>query len=103
MKSWLVAIFFAFAAASGGAALGQAKEVAFDDASITAGVRQAIERDAQLRGMDIRVVTEGKVVQLRGFVDTLGDIGRAGVLAQGVAGVLQVRNALRITNRPSRT
>ena len=85
-----------------GGALAQDKAAFSDDAAITARVERAIQRDAALKEMDIRVITEEKVVRLRGFVDTLGDIGRAGVLAESVRGVLHVRNGLRVANRPSR-
>ena len=101
LKARLIAILFAAAAGLGGGAAAQDKRAFLDDAAITALVEQAIRSDALLREMDISVVTEEKVVRLRGFVDSLGDIGRAGVLAERVSGVLSVRNTLRIADRPS--
>ena len=103
MKIPFIAMLLAGAFGFGGGAAAQDKTAFPDDAAITARVERAIQADASLKEMDIRVVTEGQVVRLRGFVNTLGDIGRAGVLAQGVRGVLHVRNSLRIANRPSRT
>jgi hyperosmotically inducible periplasmic protein len=103
MKAWLAALLLGAAYALGGGAAAQDKLAFPDDAAITARVKEAIEADAALKAMDISVVTEGQVVRLRGFVDTLGDIGRAEVIAQGIKGVLHVRNGLRIANRPSRT
>jgi osmotically-inducible protein OsmY len=102
MKGWLAALLFAAAAGFGGGAAAQDKRAFSDDEVITARVKQAILSDAVLRGMDISIVTEEKVVRLMGFVDSLGDIGRASVLAEGVAGVLRVRNGLRIAIRPTR-
>ena len=102
MKAWLAALLLAAAYGIGGSAAAQDKVAFPDDAAITARVREAIQADAALKGMDISVVTERQVVRLRGFVDTLGDIGRAGVLAESVRGVLHVRNGLRVANRPSR-
>ena len=101
MKFLLLALLLAGAAAVGSAGA-QNKQSFTDDASITARVVDAIRADRVLRDMRISVVTQEKVVRLSGFVDTLADIGRAGVLAEGVSGVLGVRNGLRITNRPSR-
>lgn len=102
MKAWLIAMLLAATYGFVGGAAAQDKVVFSADAAITARVQQAIRSDAVLREMDISVVTEDQVVRLVGFVDTLGDIGRAGVLAEGVAGVLRVHNGLRIANRPSR-
>jgi osmotically-inducible protein OsmY len=100
MKFLLLALLLAGAAALGGAGA-QNKPSFNEDASITARVVQAIQADSVLRRMRISVFTQGKVVRLSGFVDTLADIGRAGVLAEGVTGELGVRNGLRIANRPS--
>ena len=99
---FLVLAFLLAGAAAVGSAGAQSKQSFTEDASITARVVDAIHTDNLLRQMHINVVTEDKVVRLSGFVDTLGDIGRAGVLAEGVAGVRAVRNELRIANRPSR-
>lgn len=101
MKFPLLALLLAGAAAVGSAGA-QDKQSFTEDASITARVVEAIQADSVLRQMRISVVTEEKVVRLSGFVETLGDIGRAGVLAEGVAGVRAVRNGLRVANRPSR-
>jgi len=73
-----------------------------EDAAITARVERAISNDRVLSTLDIKVDTQGGVVRLRGFVNSLGDIAQAHALARAVGGVTGVRSRLRIANRPSR-
>jgi osmotically-inducible protein OsmY len=82
-------------------ALAQGEYHVGDDA-ISERVRTAIHKDPVLRMMDIAVETRGAVVQLRGFVRTMADIGKATELVRGVVGVMAVRNGLRIADQPSR-
>ena len=72
------------------------------DASITRRVESAFARDPFLRSQAIYVETHDGVVNLSGFVRSLEDIEKAGDLARGTRGVSAVRNALRVSNRPSR-
>lgn len=85
-----------------GTAGAQAKAVVFDDALITERVTKAIHQDPTLRKMDISIRTEDGVVHLRGFVDSMAHVDRAGVLARRIDGVTSVRNRIRVANRPSR-
>jgi osmotically-inducible protein OsmY len=80
----------------------QAKGAGFNDALIGEQVKTALDNDAALRSMDIRVEVRDRVVHLRGFVDSLSEVARAEALAHAVEGVVAVRNAIRVANRPSR-
>ena len=98
LHAWiLVAMLGAFAAASA-----QDKGEGFDDAVITDLVASALGSDPVLKDMHISVETRGRVVHLRGFVDSMNQVDRAGALARRVEGVSAVRNVIRLTNRPSR-
>lgn len=72
------------------------------DAMISAEVRVALVTDPALSTMDITVETRERVVQLRGFVNTTEEISKAGELASMVSGVTSVKNAIRVSDRPSR-
>ncbi len=85
-----------------GTAGAQEKGAAFNDALITERVTTAIQNDPMLRKMDISIDTRGGVVHLRGFVDSMAQVDRAGALARRIGGVTAVRNTIRVTNRPSR-
>ena len=80
----------------------QEKGADFDDAVITELVTSALQKDPALNRMHISVETRDRVVRLSGFVDSMAQLDRAEALARRVEGVNAVRNALRVTNRPSR-
>ena len=80
----------------------QSPEASFTDAVITELVANAFDSDRALSGKDIAILTVARVVYLRGLVDTLEQVDRAGALARGVSGVNAVNNAIRISDRPSR-
>lgn len=67
-----------------------------DDATVSAGVRAAIDREAALKGSDIQVGTVQGVVQLSGFVSSAEDVATAAAVARTVEGVKSVRNDLRL-------
>lgn len=100
-RAWLLAaLVLAFSAA--GMAGAQDKGAGFDDALITERVASVLDNDPMLRQMDIAIETHGQVVHLRGFVNSMSQVERAGALARGVQGVMAVRNAIRVAVRPSR-
>jgi osmotically-inducible protein OsmY len=74
----------------------------FNDAVIGQMVRTAINNDRALRTMDITIDVQDRVVRLGGFVNSMADLAKAEELARGIEGVTAVRNAIRVTNRPSR-
>jgi hyperosmotically inducible periplasmic protein len=98
--AWIVAATLMALVPTGASA--QQKGVGFDDAMISEMVLGVIGNDRSLRRMDIAVSTSGRVVRLRGFVDSLPQAERAGALARGVRGVSQVKNDLRVADRPTR-
>jgi osmotically-inducible protein OsmY len=67
-----------------------------DDTAITTKVKAAVFNDASLKSAEINVETFKGVVQLSGFVNSATDIQRAVMLAQGVRGVVSVRNDMRL-------
>jgi|SRR5919109_4824574 hyperosmotically inducible protein len=95
---WILVAMLAAAAP----ALAQEKGAGFADAQITELVASALENDPVLRAMHIAVETRGRVVHLRGFVDTMAQVDRAAAIARRVEGVSAVRNAIRVTDRPLR-
>ena len=84
-----------------GAASAQDKGATFNDALITERVTAAIHNDPLLRRTHISIETQDGVVHLRGFVDSMAHVDRAGALARKIEGVTAVRNRIRIANRPS--
>ena len=80
----------------------QEKGAGFSDALISERVARAFSNDPVLKKMDISVETRDRVVHLTGFVESLAQIERAQALAQRIEGVNTVRNAIRVSNRPSR-
>lgn len=93
----------ALAAPASGQEKMQDKGPGFDDALITQRVTSAFSSDPMLGRADIAVETRDGVVHLRGMVDSIAHVDRAGALAYGIAGVSAVRNAIRVIDRPSRT
>jgi osmotically-inducible protein OsmY len=67
-----------------------------DDASLTTAVQAKYYGDDDVRGRDIRVVTENGVVTLNGTVDSEGARERAVALAREVPGVTRVEDELRV-------
>jgi hyperosmotically inducible protein len=102
MKALVRIVALLAALAAPGAAGAQEKGAGFDDARITERVAGALERDPVLKDMRIGVETREGVVHLSGFVHSLAQADRAEALARHVEGVSAVRNAIRLTNRPSR-
>lgn len=101
LHAWILVAMLAALGASA-AASAQGKGAGFSDALITGLVTSALGNDPVLREMHISVETRDRVVHLRGFVDSMAQVNRAEALARGVQGVNAVRNAIRVTNRPSR-
>lgn len=98
--AWIVAATLMALVPAGTSA--EDKGAGFDDAMINELVITALGGDRTLRRMDIAVSTRGRIVNLRGFVDSLPQAERAGALARGVRGVSGVTNHLRVADRPSR-
>lgn len=96
----LVAMLAALGVSAGVGA--QEKGAGFDDAVITQRVSSALDSDPVLKDMRIAVETRGGVVHLAGFVNSMAQVDRAAALARRIEGVSAVRNAIRVTNRPSR-
>jgi osmotically-inducible protein OsmY len=97
VHTWvLVAMLVACAASA------QEKHPGFDDALVTYRVGSALDADPVLKNMHIAVETRDGVVHLTGFVDSMAQVDRAVALARRIEGVSAVRNAIRVTNRPSR-
>ncbi len=67
-----------------------------DDTVMTTKVKSALLRDTGLESLDIKVETRKGVVQLSGFVDSKNQMDRAMAVAQGVDGVSNVDNKIRI-------
>ena len=68
-----------------------------DDAAITTKVKAALVKDAGAKAAaDVKVTTQGGVVQLAGFADSQDEINRAVTAAQNVNGVRSVRNDIRL-------
>jgi osmotically-inducible protein OsmY len=68
-----------------------------DDTVITTKVKAAILSDVGARAAtDVKVTTEGGVVQLSGFVASQDDATRAAEVAQKVTGVKSVKNDIRV-------
>ncbi len=79
-----------------GAMGGDGNAAAVDDATITAGVKAAIGRSAELGAADIDVRTHRGVVWLTGFVSSADRVATAASAARTVKGVRSVRNEIRL-------
>lgn len=66
-----------------------------DDSVITTRVKEAIFRDPTLKSSEINVETYRGVVQLSGFVSSSSNMDKAVDLANGVNGVISVKNDMR--------
>lgn len=69
---------------------------AVDDSIITGKVKTALMADAQVKSLDISVVTRKDEVQLSGYVDNQAQITRAMDVARGVEGVRRVNNEMSV-------
>jgi hyperosmotically inducible protein len=69
-----------------------------DDSVITAGIKTAMLQDAQMKSMDVAVVTRKGEVQLSGFVDNELQATHAIEVAKSVSGVQSVINNLKVKN-----
>jgi hyperosmotically inducible protein len=67
-----------------------------DDSVVTSKVKAALVAEPATKARDITVVTREGIVQLSGFVDSATEKATAAEVAQGVAGVREVRNDLQI-------
>jgi len=67
-----------------------------DDSIVTTQVKAALLADANVKSLDIAVVTREGVVQLSGFVNNQAQIDRALDVARGIAGVSSVSNEMSI-------
>jgi hyperosmotically inducible protein len=67
-----------------------------DDSVVTTKVKAALVAEPATKARDITVVTREGIVQLSGFVDSATEKETASEVAQGVAGVKEVRNDLQI-------
>lgn len=67
-----------------------------DDTVITTKVKAAIFNEPTLKSAEINVETFKGTVQLSGFVNSRSDIAKAVEVTRGVAGVMAVRNDMRL-------
>ena len=67
-----------------------------DDSIITTKVKAAIFNEPTLKSAEINVETFKGIVQLSGFVHDASDVGTATVVARKVAGVVSVKNVMRV-------
>jgi len=67
-----------------------------DDGIITAKVKTALLADANVKSLDIAVVTRKGEVQLSGFVDNQSQIDRAIEVAHGIEGARSISNEMSI-------
>jgi hyperosmotically inducible periplasmic protein len=99
---WILGALLAASGAAPAQEKAQDKGAGFQDAVITELVTSALINDPILRKVHISVETLDRVVHLRGLVDSMAQVNRAETVARGIDGVNAVRNAIRVTNRPSR-
>jgi osmotically-inducible protein OsmY len=102
MRSSVALVAAAAMLGASGAASAQEKGAGFSDALISERVVRAFSNDPVLKRMDISVETRDRVVHLTGFVESVAQIDRAEALAARIQGVNTVRNAIRVSSRPSR-
>jgi hyperosmotically inducible protein len=92
----LAALVLGTVTVSGCATTGEAAGQAIDDATITTGVKAAINGDPNLKVSALEVETEQGVVRLGGFVSSADDVAAAAAAARTVKGVKSVKNDLRL-------
>ncbi len=69
---------------------------AIDDSVITTKVKSALLADPTVKGLDSKVETHKRVVQLSGFVDNQAQLDRAIQVARAVEGVNDVENKMTV-------
>jgi osmotically-inducible protein OsmY len=67
-----------------------------DDTTVTTRVKAAIYNEPTLKSAEINVETFKGAVQLSGFVSTQANIQKAVAVTQTVAGVVSVKNDMRL-------
>lgn len=67
-----------------------------DDTAITTKVKAALLADDYVKGLDIKVETRNKEVQLSGYVDSQDQIDKAVAIAKGIEGVKNVDNKMAV-------
>jgi hyperosmotically inducible protein len=67
-----------------------------DDGVITTKVKSALLADDLVKGLDINVDTMNGTVTLNGTVDSQEQVDRAAQVAQGIEGVANVQNNLKV-------
>lgn len=90
--SGVVAVENSLTVKSGPATLGSG----IDDTAVTARVKAALLEDADIKSLDIGVVTSHGEVQLAGFVGKQSQIEEAERIARAVPGASSIRNELMI-------
>ena len=67
-----------------------------DDKQLTSSVKEALEENSAYKFPDVEVNTYGGKVQLSGFVVTPEQKGRAGEIAESIAGEASVENKITV-------
>ena len=67
-----------------------------DDATITTKVKAKFIDDPVVKALNIHVNVYKGVVQLSGFAKSAGEIDQAGMIARDTAGVVSVKNDIRL-------
>jgi len=100
LSNYLSAIFLAITLATMGACASTSKQEGtgeyVDDTVITTKVKTAIFNEPTLKSAEINVETYKGVVQLSGFVSSQGAINKAVEVTRTVAGVVSVKNDMRV-------
>jgi osmotically-inducible protein OsmY len=89
-------ILAALVAGCGGDRMSRSTEEAVDDTLLANKVTMALYADKQVRGRQITVEAAQGVIQLRGVAASTTEAQRAVQIAQGIKGVKEVRNRLRV-------
>ncbi|MFT4173319.1 MAG: BON domain-containing protein [Rhodocyclaceae bacterium] len=67
-----------------------------DDATVTTKVKAALAKDKTTKAHEIKVETNGGIVNLSGEVTSQAEISRASEVARNISGVQSVQNDLRL-------
>lgn len=102
VNAWLLLTILGSSAAAFAQDKLEDKGAGFSDDLITERVTSALHGDPELKEMRILVRTRGRVVHLRGVVESVAQADRAEALARGVEGVTAVRSMIHVVARPSR-
>jgi len=100
LSRYFSAVFLALTLATVAACASSSKQEGtgeyVDDTVITTKVKTAIFNEPSLKSAEINVETYKGVVQLSGFVSSQSNINKAVEVARRVAGVVSVKNDMRI-------